>query len=147
MDTLSPEQRSRRMALVRAKGNASTELGMILLFRLYKISGWRRTQKLFGRPDFVFRRERVVVFVDGDFWHGHPRRGRMPKTRVEFWAAKIAANRRRDRVVSTTLRSQGWTVIRVWESSLKERPKEVARRLLVALSRIENNLGVQTAHL
>lgn len=134
MDTLSPEDRSRRMALVRSKGNVSTELRMIALFRLYGLSGWRRSQSLFGRPDFIFRQQRVAVFVDGDFWHGHPRRGRLPKSRLDFWKAKIATNRRRDRLVNSTLRLQGWTVLRIWESSLKERPGDVARRLKVVLS-------------
>jgi DNA mismatch endonuclease, patch repair protein len=133
MDTLTAEARSQVMALVRGKGNRSTELKMIILFRSWNITGWRRDQKLFGRPDFVFRRQRVALFVDGDFWHGHPRRGRMPKTNTEFWNGKIEANRRRDREVTATLRKAGWTVVRVWESALAECPALVARRICEAL--------------
>jgi DNA mismatch endonuclease (patch repair protein) len=145
MDTLTPEARSERMALVRGKGNRSTEVRMIALFRLRGITGWRRGQKLFGRPDFVFRRKQVAIFIDGDFWHGHPRLGRMPKSNVGFWSAKIAANRRRDRKVNATLRAAGWTVVRVWESTLAKRPDAVARRILSALGDFENRLGEASA--
>ena len=133
MDSLTPDARSRVMARVRGRGNLSTELRIIALFRLWKITGWRRNQRLFGRPDFVFKQQKVALFVDGDFWHGHPHRGRMPKSNVDFWIAKISANRRRDRKVNAVLRGEGWTVLRVWESSLKERPATVANRILASL--------------
>lgn len=135
MDTVTQAVRSRVMGAVRGKGNRSTELRMIMLFRAWKITGWRRGVQIFGRPDFVFQREHVAVFVDGDFWHGHPRRCRMPKTNVEFWSAKISANRLRDRRVNAVLRAGGWSVVRVWESALSEHPTSVAHRLLSTLGR------------
>lgn len=141
MDTLSREGRSERMASVKGKGNKSTELELIALFRIHRIIGWRRGQKLFGRPDFVFRNFRVAVFVDGDFWHGHPQKGRMPKSNVTFWTSKIAANRRRDRIVNANLRANGWTVVRIWESDLKKKPLKVVRRLTTALRGKTNPLG------
>ncbi len=88
------------------------------IFRELGISGWRRGIPLIGKPDFVFRKQRIAVFVDGDFWHGHPARGRMPKSNVEFWKSKIDANRRRDRLVSRMLKDESWTVIRIWESEI-----------------------------
>ncbi len=84
---------------------------------------------MFGNPDFVFREERVAVFVDGDFWHGHPSRGRLPKTNVEFWKSKIAINKRRDRCVNRALRNEGWTVVRIWESEIGK--PSVLRKLSV----------------
>src|ERR1700719_2108861 len=107
------------MARVKGRGNLSTELRFIVLMRTEGVKGWRRGFPLPGHPDFVFRRERVVVFVDGDFWHGNPRSLRIPKSNVAFWKAKIARNRRRDRTINNYLREQGWTVLRIWESSLK----------------------------
>lgn len=133
MDTLTQQARSQVMSRVRGKGNQSTEIRIIALFRLWRIVGWRRNQDVFGKPDFVFKREKVALFVDGDFWHGHPRRCRMPKSNVEFWSAKIAANRRRDRKVTAVLSKEGWRVVRVWESTLKEKPTTVARRVAAAL--------------
>ncbi len=126
------------MARIRGNGNRDTELRMITLFRTHKIPGWRRGQKLFGKPDFVFRRERVAVFVDGCFWHGcpKPKHAPMPKSRTGWWAAKLERNKVRDRFVSRTLRQKGWFVLRVWECDLapKHWPR-VTRKILATLGR------------
>ncbi len=92
-DTLTQRERSRVMAAIRSRGNGSTELRVMTIFREHGITGWRRHQTLPGKPDLVFRRERLAVFVDGCFWHGCPRHCRMPKSREEFWKAKIARNK------------------------------------------------------
>ena len=137
-DIFSDVKRSAVMAAIRGKGNKDTELRMMVLFREHGITGWRRGQVLMGKPDFVFRRERVVVFVDGCFWHGcpKPKHAPMPKTRAEWWAAKLERNKMRDRIVNRSLRKEGWTVVRVWECDLarKHWPR-VARRLARALGR------------
>ena len=73
------------------------------------------------RPDFVFRKERVVLFVDGCFWHGCPIHGTRPKDNRAFWRKKIIANQTRDRRVHRALRTAGWKVLRIWEHCL--RPK------------------------
>lgn len=67
------------------------------------------------RPDVVFTRRRVAVFVDGCFWHGCPLHGSIPKTNLDYWEPKLAANVRRDRRVDEALRDSGWSVLRVWE--------------------------------
>jgi DNA mismatch endonuclease (patch repair protein) len=121
------------MAAVKGRGNVSTELRAILLFKANCINGWRRGSRLPGRPDFVFAKQRVAVFVDGDFWHGHPTRFRVPKTRTDFWLKKIQTNRSRDLRVARILRKMGWLVIRIWESRLKEDPDGVGRRIQRAL--------------
>ncbi|MBI3222072.1 MAG: hypothetical protein HYZ46_03125 [Nitrosomonadales bacterium] len=69
-DIWSKQKRSEVMSLIRSRGNKATELRLIEIFREHGITGWRRNQKLIGKPDFTFRRERIVVFVDGCFWHG-----------------------------------------------------------------------------
>ena len=68
--------------------------------------------------DFVFRRERVAVFVDGCFWHACPRHGTMPAGSRAFWQAKLARNTERDAQVTRALRMAGWRVVRVWECAL-----------------------------
>lgn len=127
IDVFSKAKRSLIMSRIRGSGNRDTELRMIALFRTYGISGWRRGQPLFGKPDFVFRRGRIAVFVDGCFWHGcpKPKHAPMPRNRAEWWAAKLARNKARDLLVTRTLRKQGWRVIRVWECDLA--PKQWAR--------------------
>jgi DNA mismatch endonuclease (patch repair protein) len=119
-DIFTKSKRSKIMSLIRGKGNKDTELAMIDLFRNNKIIGWRRSQSLFGRPDFVFKKKQVAVFVDGCFWHGCYYHGNMPKSNQAFWKNKIEANKKMDRLVTRTLRKQGWKVIRIWEHQLKK---------------------------
>jgi DNA mismatch endonuclease (patch repair protein) len=124
-DIWSKKKRSEVMSLIRSRGNKATELRLIEIFREYGITGWRRNQALFGKPDFTFRRERVVVFVDGCFWHGCPKCYKRPGSNQEFWDAKFAANRKRDRYVSHELRRGGWKVVRIWQHQLGK-PARVA---------------------
>lgn len=67
------------------------------------------------RPDIVFTRNHVAVFVDGCFWHGCPQHGEMPVSNREFWEAKISGTRDRDARQTAALEAAGWTVLRVWE--------------------------------
>ncbi|HCN30093.1 MAG TPA: very short patch repair endonuclease [Verrucomicrobiales bacterium] len=126
-DVFSKAKRSEVMSRIRSSGNRDTELVMVALMRAHGITGWRRGQRLPGRPDFVFRRERVCVFVDGCFWHGCPLHFRRPKSRRAFWDAKIARNKARDRRVARELRASGWRVLRVWEHALRKPGPLLAR--------------------
>jgi DNA mismatch endonuclease, patch repair protein len=121
------------MSRVRSTGNKSTEACLARLLRSSGISGWRRHYRIAGKPDFAFPRSRLAVFVDGCFWHGCKRCYAAPKNNRRFWAAKLAYNFGRDRLVTRTLRRKGWTVIRLWEHELMMRPK-------TALARIERRL-------
>lgn len=122
------------MSLIRSRGNKATELRLIEIFREFHITGWRRNQPLFGKPDFIFRRERVVVFVDGCFWHGCPKCYKRPSSNHEFWDTKITNNRKRDRRVSRELRREGWKVVRIWQHRLNK-SAVVANRVNRALAR------------
>ena len=120
------------MSLIRSSGNRATELRLIALMREHGITGWRRSQAVYGKPDFVFRRERVAVFVDGCFWHGCPKakHASLPKNNADWWAAKLSRNKERDRLVNRGLRKAGWTVLRVWECDLARKNwRRVALRL------------------
>lgn len=130
-DTFSPQVRSACMSRIRSKGNLTTELRFIRLLRRHQIRGWRRGSKLFGKPDFVFSKPKVAVFIDGDFWHGNPKKYRLPKSNCDYWQKKIEGNRARDRLVTRTLRKQGWTVVRVWESDLRDGEAIVAKLALL----------------
>jgi len=95
-DVFTSELRSAIMVRVRSQGNASTEQRVVRLLRANGLTGWRRGTKVMGSPDLVWRRERVALFVDGCFWHGCPRHGETPRSRVAYWTAKLARNARRD---------------------------------------------------
>ena len=120
------------MARIRSRGNRSTELRLIRILRKYAIRGWRRGSRLPGKPDFVFCRQKVAIFVDGDFWHGNPNSFRIPKTNQAYWSAKIERNRARDVEATAELEALGWTVFRIWESSLRDE-EAVAGRLKLLL--------------
>ena len=91
-----------------------------------------------GRPDFVFQKKRVVVFLDGCFWHGCPRCFAAPKSNVEYWAPKIAGNAARDRRIRAELRATGWTVVGIWEHELRAQPARCLSRLQKALEKPTN---------
>lgn len=101
------------MSCVRSSKNNSTELKLISIFKEYAIKGWQRNYKLEGKPDFVFKNGKKVVFTDGCFWHGHKCRNTMPKDNSEYWTAKI---------------------IRIWECELNNKHRaKLLRKLLPTL--------------
>jgi DNA mismatch endonuclease (patch repair protein) len=130
-DCFDPEKRSRIMSRIRSNGNYTTELRFLRLMRRYKIAGWRRRTKLPGRPDFVFTKYKVAVFIDGDFWHGNPKKFRIPKSNSAYWERKILGNKNRDRAVNKELKGLGWRVIRFWESSLNDEEAIIAKLKLL----------------
>lgn len=106
------------MSRIRGRGNKDTEVALAKLFRRNKITGWRRNQKIFGKPDFIFPKLKLSVFVDGCFWHGCPKHSTKPKNNRAFWRRKFTGNKKRDVLVTRTLRRAGWRVLRVWEHEL-----------------------------
>ncbi len=122
------------MAAIRSRGNRDTELKLAAILRAARVTGWRRHQPLAGRPDFVFRRDRLAIFVDGCFWHGCPKHGRNPGSNTWYWAPKLARNKTRDRAVATALRRAGRTVLRFWEHDLQN-PTAIVSKIKQALAR------------
>ena len=128
MDNLTPEQRSHMMSRVRSK-DTRPELIVRKLAHARGLRFRKHCKHLHGCPDLVFPRAGVVVFVDGDYWHGW----RFPTWRAKlasYWKDKIEGNRRRDRRNFDRLRRAGWVVIRVWEH-------EVERDAACCVDRIE----------
>jgi len=136
-DIFTRAKRSFVMSRILGRGNERTESRFLGILREHSITGWRRHQKLPGCPDFVFRKQKVAVFVDGCFWHCCPKHGRLPDSNLAYWLPKLARNKRRDRRVSRQLRARGWAVLRFWEHDLKN-DERVRRRLLRALTRFSH---------
>jgi len=133
-DVFSKEKRSEIMSKVKSKNNYSTERKMISLFKNYKIKGWRRNYKVRGKPDFVFLKAKIAIFVDGCFWHGHDCRNLRPQTNVDYWTSKIERNKKRDREVTEYLKNKGWKVLRIWECELKKSNIEkTAKKIIEAV--------------
>ena len=134
-DVFTKAKRSAVMSRIRGHGNKDTELALIKLFREHGVTGWRRNQKVFGKPDFLFRRKRLALFVDGCFWHGCPKHCKAPVGNREFWEKKLSANQERDRRVNRELRKLGWRVVRIWEHDLARRADKCIRKIQSALQK------------
>lgn len=124
MDTLTPAERSARMALVRAK-DTKPEL---LVRRLVHGMGYRyrlHRRDLPGTPDLVFPGRSKVIFIHGCFWHRHAgcALARLPKSRGDFWLPKLTANAERDARNVRALRQLGWSVLTIWECQLGDTAK------------------------
>jgi DNA mismatch endonuclease Vsr len=114
-----PISHSERMRAIKAKGNRSTERRARAILVRSGIRGWRmHALELPGKPDFLFPDSRVVVFVDGCYWHGCPRCSHVSRVNRAYWSAKIGGNRRRDKRTGARLRREGYRVLRIWEHEL-----------------------------
>ncbi|MEO8662762.1 MAG: very short patch repair endonuclease [Bryobacteraceae bacterium] len=119
VDTVTPEIRSKVMAQVHSQRNRSTEWRLRACLIRAGIRGWKmNSTNLLGKPDFVFLHQRVLLFVDGCYWHGCPKCYRRPSSNTEYWDAKVARNRKRDARTTAQLRQDGWRVLRIWEHQL-----------------------------
>lgn len=127
-DVFTKEKRSDVMSRIKGKGNKDTEQAMIRILRKYHVSGWRRNQIVFGKPDFVFPKLKIALFVDGCFWHGCPLHSNVPKNNRRFWKKKLDGNKLRDKTVTRHLKMMDWNVVRVWEHELKN-PQRVANKI------------------
>ena len=134
-DWLTPKQRSYNMSSIRSTKNRSTEEVFARLLRDTHITGWRRHQRLPGKPDFTFQSQKLAVFIDGCFWHGCPKCYRLPEDNRIYWTTKLQLNRRRDKRNVRKLNAAGWKVIRVWEHTLKTEKGRlrVLRRVMSAM--------------
>ncbi len=133
-DTISREQRSKVMALVRSKDTKPEMAVRKLVHRLgfrYRLHG----QKLPGRPDLVFKKRKKVIFVHGCFWHRHEncKHARMPKSNTEFWIEKLNQNKIRDDKNLETLAQLGWKSLIIWECEIRD-ILELEKRIIVFLN-------------
>lgn len=117
-DNLTKEQRSFTMSRIRSK-NTAPEMKIRRLVHSRGLRFRKHVGRLPGCPDLVFSTARVVVFVEGDFWHGW-RFSAWRNTLGEYWKEKIAGNRRRDERNFRSLRRAGWLVIRIWEHDVEK---------------------------
>jgi DNA mismatch endonuclease (patch repair protein) len=134
MDNLTKEQRRKNMQHIRSK-DTEPERKIMQELKRRKIYFADHVREITGKPDIVFRRKKVVVFVDSDFWHGHPKRFIMPVTNVEYWSDKIARNKKRDKQVTKELRSDGWMVIRLWEYDVQHHFEKSIKTILRAINK------------
>lgn len=117
-DNLTKKQRSKNMSNIRSS-NTSIELKLEFELKSLRIKFIKNDKSILGKPDFVFKRKKVLVFTDSCFWHVCPHHSNIPKSHKKYWIKKLAKNKERDRFVTKELRNDGWIVIRIWEHQIK----------------------------
>jgi len=136
MDIWSKEKRSDVMSKIRSKNTKPEKLLRSLLhkkglrFRIHR-------KDLPGKPDIVFPKPRVAIFVHGCFWHFHKdcNEGRIPSTNSKFWKNKLEKNIAKDKKVIKELILMGWNVIIVWECEIEKTPLIIEEKILKALNK------------
>lgn len=127
MDRHTAEQRHRNMQAVK---NKDTDIELALRRELWSRGmRYRKNAKdVTGKPDIVFKRKRIAVFCDSEFWHGYDWENKKYeiKSRQEFWFPKIERNMQRDREVTQALQDDGWIVLRFWGKEIKSDIKTCA---------------------
>jgi DNA mismatch endonuclease, patch repair protein len=116
------------MSRIRAK-NTGPEVKLRKLLYSDGIRGYRIHFNLIGKPDIVFVRKKIAIFIDGCFWHKCPKCFKIPETRQEFWMKKINSNIKRDTIVNEYLQNNGWLVIRIWEHEINKHPESVLAQI------------------
>jgi DNA mismatch endonuclease Vsr len=134
MDKLTPEQRTKNMRAVKSKGS---KIELILGKALWaKGLRYRKNdKKVFGKPDFTFKKYKIAVFCDSEFWHGKDWEQKKydHKSNIKYWHQKIERNIERDIIVNKELLKKGWKVIRFWG-------KEIEKDLVNCVDKIEKEI-------
>ncbi len=155
-DIFTIKKRSEVMSRIHGKGNRSTEIELLQIFRDYRIFGWRRQNQISllrdnsiessnrkyanrkkVRPDFIFPKLKLAIFVDGCFWHSCPIHQSKPNRNSAFWEKKFRSNKRHDRIVNKLLHENGWNVLRIWEHELlKTKRSRLMKRINRAIGSV-----------
>ena len=130
MDRLTPEQRHKNMKAVKSTGS---EIELVLGKALWK-KGYRyrkNVKTIFGKPDFVFRKYKIAVFCDSEFWHGKDWETKKHeiKSNKDFWYKKITRNIERDKEVNEHLKEEGWLVIRFWGKEILKNTEQCVNKI------------------
>lgn len=134
MDKLTKKQRRKNMQAVKSKGSKIEKmLAKALWHKGYR---YRKNDKtVFGKPDLTFKKYKIAIFCDSEFWHGKnwKKRKHDHKTNKDFWHAKIERNIERDKEVNAELLKKGWTILRFWG-------KEIEKDLVSCIDKIEQKI-------
>ena len=140
-DTVSKERRSEIMSHIKSK---DTSIELIVRRKLHSL-GYRykiHCKGLPGKPDMVFTKKRIAIFIHGCFWHGHDtgcRYSHKSQTRKEYWDSKISKTQQRDVEHTKTLCENGWKVVAIWECELKTDIDATVNKLIEILGAPKSN--------
>jgi len=135
-DIFTKDKRSWVMSRIRSQETKPEIILLDIVRKNFLKKGLRyrkNYRKVLGKPDISFTRQKVAVFLDGDFWHGYKYKDWIEKKPRKYWQGKIKRNIKRDKIINRTLREQGWKVLRFWEHEIKKNPEK-------AIEKIKNSL-------
>lgn len=131
-DKFTKEKRSWIMSRIRSSGTKLETTFLKCLSSEVYPEGYRYKKyykRLPGKPDLAFVKQKVAVFLDGDFWHGYNLKRLGKRVPRKYWLPKIERNIQRDKEVNSRLRKLGWKVLRFWEHEVKKNPEGVIRKI------------------
>jgi len=129
----TPMTRSENMRRIRSE---DTSIEKILRKALWKegVRYRKNCKDIFGKPDICFKKYKLVIFCDSEFWHGKfYLEGKVPKNNQDYWIKKLERNIARDKEVNEKLQQEGWTVFRFWEKDIKHNTQECVEKILTWL--------------
>jgi len=124
-DIHSKKIRSYNMSQIRGRGTKPE----LKIKNFLNKKGFVYQSKSYGKPDFINYKKKIVLFVDGCFWHKCTKCFRLPKTNKKFWEKKINENSRRDKEITFNYKNSGWSVVRIWEHELRFLNTEMFNKL------------------
>lgn len=134
VDIFSKEKRRKIMSSIKSKGTSIEEKFRKALCE-NKIKGYRINPRIKSNPDFAFIKYKIVVFCDGDFWHGKNYKSLKLRLKDKFWRNKIETNMKRDKKHNRMLKKDGWRILRFWESDINNNTDKCIAKLQLALKK------------
>src|SRR3989344_4357522 len=128
-DLLPAKKRSELMSKIRSRDTKFERAFIVSLRKATRKKFQMNVASIKGRPDIVFQKDKVCVFLDSNFWHGWYYSRWKHLLKNDFWRKKIESNRRRDRKTTAFLRKKGWTVLRFWEHKIKNNTDEIVKKI------------------
>ena len=132
VDVHSRKQRSYNMSRIKSR-DTGPEIKLRKLLFSEGLRGYRISAKLPGKPDIIFRKYKLAIFIDGCFWHKCPKCFIGPETHKKFWQDKIKNNVERDNKINRILKKDGWTVVRFWEHDIRKRPDKCVNKIIYTI--------------
>jgi DNA mismatch endonuclease (patch repair protein) len=128
MDTVSTKKRSETMRAIKSR-NTSLEKNFRKILRDAGYKFKNNVASLTGKPDIVFPKQKVAIFLDSCFWHGCKRHCRMPIANRVYWRKKIENNKKRDKKINAIYKKMGWEILRFWEHEIKKCPNKTINHI------------------
>jgi DNA mismatch endonuclease (patch repair protein) len=146
MDNLTPEQRHKCMSHIHS---SDTKPEVFFRKALWKwgIRYRKNVKNLFGTPDIAIKKYKIVIFIDGDFWHGNDwkkkhflSQDKLLSTYSDYWQNKIRRNMERDKKVKKYYENIGWTILRFWTSEIEKRLNKCITKTIVTINKIKDEM-------